>query len=141
MKKLDEKTIVNELHGESAFFRPSPPLLREIPSPHVTGKHKKKEATQQGVNNPAIRLRDEAADKNASQPVDQSTARSVDQSTRELKRHPFDMSPVLSRPKSFYITEKQDEDLDILVKKLADKVTRLLKYPLTDRYYLAIGLG
>lgn len=33
----------------------------------------------------------------------------------------FDHSPILSRPKGFYITEKQNRDLDKGVRKLAEK--------------------
>lgn len=33
----------------------------------------------------------------------------------------FDHSPILSRPKGFYITEKQNKDLDKGVRKLAEK--------------------
>ncbi len=33
----------------------------------------------------------------------------------------FDHSPVLSRPKGFYITEKQDKELDRGVRKLSEK--------------------
>lgn len=60
------------------------------------------------------------------QPIVPSTNPSTSQSTDQLVHPPtnqsFDLSSVVGRPKAFYITQKQDEDLDVAVGKLNKKI-------------------
>lgn len=113
-KKLDEKLVLNELHGESAFFGPaSLPVQAEKPK-RIRTKKKQVGAGRNGG-------KEESEPALATQ-TPQSTQQLVDQSTDESTQETFDMSPILPRPKSFYITERQDEDLDILVKKLTKRL-------------------
>ncbi len=100
-KKLDTRTIVNELKGNSAFFQ---------------GSDKAKPVTKKRKG-PARPVKD-VSDKPDTQSVDQSTNQSTDPDT----------SHILSRPKSFYISQKQDEDLDVLVKSIAKKIEGKMKY-------------
>ena len=55
-------------------------------------------------------------------PVTQPVAEQVNQPVNQSINSPIDTSQVLAKPKGFYISEKQDEDLDIAVKKLSDKM-------------------
>jgi hypothetical protein len=113
-KQLNEKNMLNELHGESAFFGPAAvPVQAEKPKRIWTKKKQAQTSRDIGKVQSGQALAEQAS-QSTQQPVDQST----DESTQEV----FDMSPILPRPKSFYITEKQDEDLDILVKKLTKRL-------------------
>ncbi len=55
-------------------------------------------------------------------PIGQSTSQSASQPTNQSTDKSIDKSMILGRPKAFYITEKQDKDLDNAVDKLAKKV-------------------
>jgi hypothetical protein len=98
-KKLDTKTITNELEG-SAFFR-----KREAPVP-------KRDAGPSASQTPPVEAREagkaetQPVDQSADRPVDQSVDRSTEQSTRRL----------VGRPKAFYITEWIDAQLDEAVR-------------------------
>ena len=150
-KQLDEKTVLNELHGESVFFRSSPTPAREASSSHrVVVRNRRPGVVPRRVEKEAVRPQIEDDGKKASRPVDHSidpptsqsqvqptsdpgepsvgqadnqfAGQSVDPMGSELTGNVFDMSPILPRPKAFYIAEKQDEDLDILVKKMSERV-------------------
>jgi hypothetical protein len=142
-KQLNEEAILNELHGESAFFKASLTPLREDTPQRVVSKDKKKPVqnkagkqpspSQIDADNPS-QLVDQTVDQQANQETDRATVRtrgkstnqpikgSIDQPRSESVTRGFDMSPILPRPKAFYISEKQDENLDVLVKKLSDKL-------------------
>ena len=55
-------------------------------------------------------------------PVTQPVVEHVNSPVNQSINQPIDTSQVLAKPKGFYISEKQDEDLDIAVKKLSDKM-------------------
>jgi hypothetical protein len=55
-------------------------------------------------------------------PVTQPVVEKVNPPVNQSINSPIDTSQVLAKPKGFYISEKQDEDLDIAVKKLSDKM-------------------
>lgn len=114
VKKLDEKNVLNELHGESAFFGPAA-VPRQAEKPKRTRPKKNQTQVSRHVG-------EDQTEKALAEQATQSTRQPVDQSTRQSTQEAFDMSPILPRPKSFYITEKQDEDLDILVKKLTKRL-------------------
>lgn len=150
-KQLDEETILNELHGESAFFRPSPTPARDSTPQRVRVTNRRKEVVQTGAKKEAVQALAKVNGQNAGQPVDHAVDHSAhqafvhladspdnestepranqladqsidEQSSRKPTTGVFDMSLILPKPKAFYITEKQNEDLDILVKKLAEKL-------------------
>jgi hypothetical protein len=66
---------------------------------------------------------DQSSTPSTSRSTDQSVDSSIDQLTdRSINPSPsipFDRSPVLGKPKGFYITEQQDQDLNAAVTKLA----------------------
>ena len=55
-------------------------------------------------------------------PADESVGQSVNPSTSQSTGQSFDTSVILGRPKAFYITERQDRDLDTAVDKLAERL-------------------
>ena len=149
-KQLDEKTVLNELHGESVFFQPTPSLAQETSSPQGIVTKRKQDALSADAAKETVRSYANADDTITSQSVDrtvdpttgplqgqpttaagaqsasQPDTRFVDQSVdplaSELIAHTFDTSSLLPRPKAFYITEKQDEELDVLVKRLSERL-------------------
>ena len=112
-KKLSEAAIANELRQGSAFFRDATP-------PIADAEQEDRDSVSQLTNGPA----DEPTDHVTSRPVDQLISQSVDQSTNQsaAPRSLFDTSPILGRPKAFYITERQDRALDVAVEKLAERL-------------------
>lgn len=52
----------------------------------------------------------------------QSTRKSTEQPINQSTNQPVDQSIILGRPKAFYITKKQDEDLDIAADKLNKRI-------------------
>lgn len=93
-KKLNTDSIMNELKGGSGFF---------------PGRQSA-EAPSQMVEEPSGQLTNQST----SRPTGQSTNKAVSQPTNKQ-----DASPILGRPKAFYITQKQDELLDDVVKSLS----------------------
>jgi hypothetical protein len=55
-------------------------------------------------------------------PVNQPIDRSINRPVNRAMHPPLDHTNVLGKPKGFYITSKQDEDLDEAVKKLNKKL-------------------
>lgn len=115
-KKLDEHSVLNELHGESAFFSSSPA------SQGTKRAEAAKPKSAEGKKRTASANTDRQKTPPQEQPGEVSAHQPVDQSTKESTAHAFDRSPIVPRPKSFYITEQQDEDLDVLVKMLARRL-------------------
>jgi hypothetical protein len=60
----------------------------------------------------------QSTDRSTNQSIDQLTEQSIAQATEP----PFDSSPILGKPKGFYITEQQDEDLNTAVVKLTARL-------------------
>src|SRR5918997_1178808 len=96
-KKVNAHVIASELAEGSAFFRQA----REQDAAVATVEG----PPDQSAAAPAAPAITQATSHTASQPTDQSTDQSTDQ--RPVRR--FDTSPILGRPKSFYITGKQDK--------------------------------
>ena len=150
-KQLDEKTVLNELHGESAFFGPSPTPGRKSTPQRVRAKDWRKDDAKTDAKREAVpsqagaegqkpscqsidHLHDRSARQSPGRVTGPSDNKSFDPQANRLAglsvettgskstARAFDMSLILPKPKAFYITEKQNEDLDVLVKKLAEKV-------------------
>src|SRR3712207_5084593 len=114
-KPVNADAIANELREGSAFFRQA----------------REQVSTEEPAT--ATLTADEPAPPVVAQPVSRSASRSASQSTGasttpRAKPSPaaaltpaFDTSVILGRPKSFYITEQQDRDLDVTVSKLQEK--------------------
>jgi hypothetical protein len=113
-KKLNEELLGNELKG-SAFFAgvqsvsrddsPTPPVAKE-PEP---------------VERPRVEMQMNAPEASTIAPT----------SPREsdvVKIEKAVPSPILGRPKAFYITEQQDRDLDVLVSQIALRLTGRLNF-------------
>ena len=102
-KKLNEAGIVNELKGSSLYFQAKKNLEQDRQA-EVKAQRSEK------LNN--------VNEKSSERPTNQSTGQSTTSSTNLL----VDKSGILGRPKAFYISDKQDKDLDIAVDKLTRKV-------------------
>lgn len=148
VKQLNEQAILNELHGGSAFFKSSPTSTDEFTPQRgkkkVEGLPKSKKPNQSSVqhkttqdqsdNQSTSELTDSSTHRPHSQPntipVERATGEVTNPSSNlvvaplvhQITSQSFDLSSVLPRPKAFYITETQDENLDVLVKKLAERV-------------------
>ena len=105
-KKVNAHVIASELAEGSAFFRQA----REQDAAVATVEG----PPDQSAVAPTAPAITQATSHTASQPTDQST----DQ--RPVRR--FDTSPILGRPKSFYITHQQDKDLDAAVTRLTERL-------------------
>jgi hypothetical protein len=105
-KTLNTSNIANELRGGSSFFQHSPTL----PDQKEEGGQLVDQSTDGSTNQPTT------------SPVDESTGRLIHQKNSRSTYKPIDSSPILGRPKAFYITKKQDDDLDKAVKQLSERV-------------------
>ena len=112
-KKVDEKAILSELSHSSYF------------SQEKTKDEEK--AAENKVQSVAV---DESIDLSVDSIIDQSVDRSIEQpasqlinqtTSRQSKRQ-VNRSAILGKPKAFYITKKQDKDLDLLVQKLSQEL-------------------
>ena len=114
-KRVNDTAIANELREGSAYFAQA----RQRVEPTVQGEE---DAGTSLMGPPS----DSPTSPSASQSTERSTSRLTNQSLRQstIQRSDpvFDSTAVLGRPKAFYITEKQDKDLDITVEKLAAKM-------------------
>lgn len=99
-KKLNTDSVMNELKGGSGFF-PSQPTSQEATPP-----------VQQSTN--------QSTEQSTNELVGRPTSKSIKQSTNQAVSSPTDadQTTILGRPKAFYITQKQDEELDIAAKNL-----------------------
>jgi len=104
-KKIDEKAILSELSHSSYF-----------------SQEKTKDEEKAPENKAQSVAIDESIDLSVDSIIDQSVDQSIDQSaSRQSKRH-ANRSAILGKPKAFYITKKQDKDLDLLVQKLSQEL-------------------
>jgi hypothetical protein len=111
-KKLNEAAIASELRQGSAFFRDAVAMTDAA------------EQSDEPVNQPTALSNGASADPSPSPAVSQSTTQPTDPSTSQStgEQEAFDTSPILGRPKAFYISEQQDLDLDVAVDKLAKRL-------------------
>lgn len=98
-KALPEDLKDKFFEGESVFFTGDKPDTQQNPTQPKNEPVKVEPQTQDSPVVPVV-----------NQPVNQSI------------NTPIDTSQVLAKPKGFYITEQQDDDLDIAVKKLSEKM-------------------
>lgn len=89
-----------------------PPITTSPPKTSQFNETDRKttQATKQKANKPVV------------PPTNQSTSQSIDRLAYQSTNQHFDLSTVVGRPKAFYITQKQDEDLDEAVEKLNKKI-------------------
>lgn len=87
-------------------------------SPALSTRQSMRQSTNQSTTQPVKQSMSQPTGQSTGQPVNPTTSPSEDRPTRR----PYDTSPVLGRPKAFYITRKQDEDLDVAVSKLEKTV-------------------
>jgi hypothetical protein len=103
-KKLNEDALKNELAGSAFFTRTeptdSPPPPEPKPAKPIGTKVEKKA-------------------------VDQPTVQSIDQSIDRLS---VDHSAVMGKPRGFYITEKQNQDLDFAVMEISKRLAGKLPF-------------
>jgi hypothetical protein len=115
-KALNQTVIANELKGNSAFFpgRRKESAL-DIPTPELAPAAEPQviPPTSQSID----RLVSQSTGPSIDQSIDQPDGQMVAPSSGE-----FDNSPVLGRPKAFYLTERQDRDLDTAVVKLTERL-------------------
>ncbi len=109
-KQLNEAGIANELKGSSLFFQKDKSGSTATHVPITEKSEIQRRAKLVSTSKPVS----QSTSRPVGQPIDKSTA----QSTSEL----IDKTDILGRPKAFYITEKQDKDLDAVVEKLSEKV-------------------
>ncbi len=106
-KKIDEKAILSELSHSSYF-----------PQKKTEDEEKAAENKAQSV---AVAV-DESIDLSVDSIIDQSVDQSIDQSASRQSKRQAHRSAILGKPKAFYITKKQDKDLDLLVQKLSQEL-------------------
>jgi hypothetical protein len=112
-KKIDENAVLTEL-SESRFFQP-----RESDDAEKMPQQSHENET---VDNIVDQSTDESVIRSPRRLVDEQANRQTDTPAKQQTGQLFDHSAILGRPKSFYITKKQDKDLDILVQKLSQKL-------------------
>src|SRR5919106_3184142 len=116
-KKIDENAVLTEL-SESRFFQP-----RESDDAEKTAQQShENELVDRNVDQQVDNQADNRVDEVVNQSVSRQARQPVSQSTGRQSGGSFDRSDILGRPKSFYITKKQDRDLDVLVQKLGQKL-------------------
>ena len=102
-KQINTDFLESELKG-SAFFG-GKPAVQDSPTPPAPVPVKKAPV--------------KVVEKPAEQSIVQSTGQSTNQSTEKPE---IDQSTILGRPKAFYITEKQDRDLDTVVVEITKRL-------------------
>ncbi len=113
-KKVNADVIASELAEGSAFFRQA----REQDAAVATVEG----PPDQSAAASAAPAATQATSHTASQPTAQPTSQSTKQPTKQRPARRFDTSPILGRPKSFYITGQQDKDLDAAVARLTERL-------------------
>jgi len=129
-KQLNVASIANELKNGSRFFSPqvdddaakeSPEVKR--PGIEVNDYAFEAESTAPSTEQSASQSTSQSANGSTAQSTIESTrqsaTQSTSQSTEQSATNHYDESPILGRPKSFYISHQQDKDLDLAVAKLA----------------------
>lgn len=115
-KPVNADVIANELREGSAFFRQA----REQVDPEAS-----QESTPRSTVAPVGRPVGHSTSQSTYRLTGQSTGQSTGQEARPAtpaEETAFDTSVILGRPKSFYITERQDRELDVTVSKLQEKL-------------------
>jgi hypothetical protein len=134
-KQHNASAIINELQGNSAYFRQKPATSEEKP---VSAAEAPEQATAPAIAEPAETKTEQSPaqvdEQPASQPVSQSTAKQANTATRRPTKRPvvqsvdqstvqsIDASALVGRPKAFYISEKQDKDLNKAVELLSQEL-------------------
>ena len=103
-KKLNEDALKNELAGSSFFMKAETP---DSPTPPESKTEKPKRAIVEKKS------------------VDQPVIQSIDQS---IDRPSVDHSAVMGKPRGFYITEKQNQDLDFAVLEISKRLAGKLPF-------------
>ena len=115
-KPVNTDVIANELREGSAFFRQARHQV-DTPEPQVSTAE-----VDQTTPQKTVQPTNELAEEPAGHSTSQLTGRSTDRVTAKPGRAAFDTTAILGRPKSFYITERQDRELDVAVTKLQEKL-------------------
>jgi hypothetical protein len=133
-KKIDENSVLSEL-SSSSFFS-----THGEDESDFSAQQSDISDNDKSVDNIVDSSIDESADLSTDEPTgrqnDKQTHKETDVSDSQpnaslsnkvttstpsrKKKQQFDNSVILSRPKSFYITKKQDADIDVVVDKLSD---------------------
>ncbi len=112
-KKIDQKAILSEL-SHSSYFSQEKTKDEE--------KAAENKAQSVAVDESIDLSVDSIIDQSVDQSIDQPANQLVDQSTSRQSKRPANRSAILGKPKAFYITKKQDKDLDLLVQKLSQEL-------------------
>jgi len=115
-KKIDPTNVLNELKESSSFFRPP----QATPASRLSAVHEGHTTQQKKIDAPKVQhpsTKTTTPLKETKSKREPSDTKSIAQSTDQF----IDTSPILGKPKGFYITEKQNDDLDRAVSKLAEK--------------------
>lgn len=130
-KQLNADGIINELTGNSAFFRQKKDTEEQK---KVSVGEASDKPTAQPTGKPANQKTERLPDKSDDQPTPQSTNQTTDQPSSGSTRRPatqsidrstsrsVDDSAILGKPKAFYISEKQDKDLNRAVELLSNEL-------------------
>jgi hypothetical protein len=113
-KKVNADAIASELAEGSAFFRQA----REQDAVVAAVAPPASQPAVMPARAPAIQTTAEPT----SRPASESASQSTRQSTKARPARRFDTSPILGRPKSFYITDQQDKELDTAVVRLTERL-------------------
>jgi hypothetical protein len=134
-KQLNTSPIINELSGNSAFFRQKKDTKEQKkvsvgeasdkPTAQPTGKpanQKTEQLPERSDGQPAAQTSSQAADQSSSESTHRPTKQPVDQSIDRSTGRSIDDSAILGKPKAFYISEKQDKDLNRAVELLSNEL-------------------
>lgn len=121
-KKLDIAAISNELEGASVFFAQSRSQAANRSTDQSISRSISQPADQssnQSTNSPNGQLIDQEKSQSVNRKSDKSTERQANQSIQSLTNKAIDNSIILGKPKAFYISAKQDAELDMAVKSVS----------------------
>jgi hypothetical protein len=113
-KKVNADAIASELSEGSAFFRQA----REQDGATTAVAMPDNQPAAAPVSEPVTQL----VTTSTGRLTGESTGQSTRQSTKARPARRFDTSPILGRPKSFYITDQQDKELDTAVVRLTERL-------------------
>ena len=114
-KNLNTQAVINELRGQSVFFRNS---LQSTTPPEKPGSKTKRDNAKPST------IRSRTTSRAADRSISPSTKGSVDQSTGQSTDPLTDidfLGPIVERPRAFYITQLVDRWLDEGVRYLKEK--------------------
>ena len=123
-KQLNTTAVINELKGASVFFQSEPKRITTPPSREETedGNGESKREAPPAIEHLIGRSISCPVSQSTDQPTRQSANRLVNPLVDRSTSRSIDQSPILGRPKAFYLTQKQDDDLDVAVEKLNRKI-------------------